>query len=158
MKETELDLWQSDVARQNALYDGFSAPWTVGELTKKIRFLLEGQIGEVWVLGEISNFRIPSSGHCYFTLKDETAVINAVFFRSDAQKLTFELKDGLSVVVRGLLTVYETKGQYQLRVLEAKKKGAGSLLEKFEELKRKLSQEGLFDLSRKKSSLFFQKK
>ncbi|WP_134390427.1 exodeoxyribonuclease VII large subunit [Methylacidiphilum sp. Yel] len=158
MKETELDLWQSDVARQNALFDGFSAPWTVSELTKKIRFLLEGQIGEVWVIGEISNLRIPSSGHCYFTLKDETAVINAVFFRSEAQKLTFELRDGLSVVVRGLLTVYETKGQYQLRVLEAKKKGAGSLLEKFEELKRKLSQEGLFDLSRKKKLPLFPEK
>ncbi|ACD82851.1 exodeoxyribonuclease VII large subunit [Candidatus Methylacidiphilum infernorum] len=158
MNERELDLWQTEVARQNAAVEGPPEPWTVSGLTKKIRFLLEGNIGEVWVIGEVSNLRIPSSGHCYFTLKDETAVINAVFFRTEAEKLDFPLKDGLSIVVRAFLTVYESRGQYQLRVVEARKKGAGSLLEKFEELKRKLAQEGLFDLSRKKKLPLFPEK
>ncbi|WP_134438988.1 exodeoxyribonuclease VII large subunit [Methylacidiphilum caldifontis] len=158
MNELELDLWKTEVAKQNAEAEGPAEPWTVSGLTKKIRLLLEGNIGEVWVIGEISNLRIPSSGHCYFTLKDQSAVINAVFFRSDAEKLDFPLKDGLSVVVRAFLTVYETRGQYQLRVVEAREKGAGSLLEKFEQLKRKLSSEGLFDLSRKKKLPVFPEK
>jgi exodeoxyribonuclease VII large subunit len=123
---------------------------TVSELTSRIRDVLEDQIGEVTVTGEISNFRNPGSGHLYFTLKDEGATLAAVMFRGDAGRLGFTMKDGQAVVARGLLTVYEARGQYQIRVLSMQTKGLGSLQERFEALKLKLAAEGLFDLERKR--------
>jgi exodeoxyribonuclease VII large subunit len=123
---------------------------TVSELTSRIRDVLEDTFGEVTVSGEISNFRNPGSGHLYFTIKDEGATLAAVMFRGDATRLGFDLRDGQAVVARGLITVYEARGQYQLRVLSMQPKGKGSLQERFEALKRLLQAEGLFDSERKR--------
>src|SRR5277367_5787683 len=91
-------------------------PISVADLTTTIRDLLETGIGEIWVAGEISNFRAPGSGHLYFTLKDETATLAAVMFRSEAARIGFALQDGQAVIARGSITVYESRGQYQLQV------------------------------------------
>ncbi len=123
---------------------------SVSQLNAEIRSLLEGQIGEVSVRGEISNLRRQSSGHVYFTLKDEGGQIRAVLFRGDAARLKFAPADGQSVIVHGELTVYELRGEYQIRVSRMEAQGKGTLQEKFEALKRKLLAEGLFEQARKK--------
>ncbi|MCE0496510.1 MAG: exodeoxyribonuclease VII large subunit [Methylacidiphilales bacterium] len=125
-------------------------PISITDLTGTIRDLLEANLGEVWVSGEISNYRAPGSGHLYFTLKDETATLQAVMFRPDARRIGFELEDGMAVLARGSITVYEARGQYQLQVAEIRTRGQGSLQQRFEELKRKLQAEHLFDLDRKR--------
>jgi exodeoxyribonuclease VII large subunit len=122
----------------------------VAEITRLIKTVLEGGIGEVWVEGEVSNFRQPSSGHCYFTLKDETAQIRAVLFRGNQAGMKFRLKDGLLVRVFGEVSVYERSGEYQIVVRQIEEGGKGALQAKFEALKEKLLKEGLFDESRKK--------
>lgn len=124
--------------------------YSIADLTSTIREVLEESVGEVWVTGEISNFRNPGSGHLYFTLKDATATLNAVMFRGDASRVGFALKDGLAVLAKGRITVYEARGQYQLQVMQLRPRGQGSLQEKFEALKRKLDAEGLFDSDRKR--------
>lgn len=129
--------------------------YTVADLTGYIREILEEQVGEVWVTGEISNFRNPGSGHLYFTLKDPTATLSAVMFRGDASRVGFALKDGLAVLARGRITVYEARGQYQIQVLQLRPRGQGSLQEQFEALKRKLAAEGLFESDRKRALPFF---
>lgn len=116
---------------------------TVSELTRQISELLQQEIGYVVVQGEISNFKLHSSGHRYFTLKDEEAQINCVFWRS--KQIDFELNDGMKVVVSGWLTVYPQRGQYQIDCVNIISIGIGDLYIKFEALKRKLSEEGLFD-------------
>lgn len=121
---------------------------TVSELTQKIANLLNNEIGFVSVTGEISNFKLHSSGHRYFTLKDEEAQINCVFWRS--KQINFELEDGLKVVVTGWLTVYPARGQYQIDCFEIFPLGLGELYLRFEALKKKLDQEGLFDSKYKK--------
>ncbi len=120
---------------------------TVGELTRSIRDLLEGRIGEVWVEGEISNHRKQASGHQYFTLKDDRAQLACVLFARAAtrQKLT----DGMAVQVFGSITVYDARGQYQMIVQNVQPRGQGALQAKFEALKRNLDAEGLFDVSKK---------
>ncbi len=123
---------------------------SVGILTQQIRSLLEGSFDSVQVRGEISNFRRQSSGHIYFTLKDADAQIKAVFFRGDVRNLKFDPKDGMSVVVYGELTVYNVRGEYQIRVTRILPEGKGNLQEQFEALKRKLFVEGLFEEARKK--------
>ena len=125
-------------------------PISIADLTSTIRELLETGIGEVWVAGEISNFRAPGSGHLYFTLKDATATLAAVMFQREARRVGFALADGQAVLVRGTITVYEARGQYQLQVAEIRPRGQGSLQQRFEELKRKLTAEGLFELDRKR--------
>jgi len=125
-------------------------PISVTDLTTTIRELLETGLGEVWVAGEISNFRAPGSGHLYFTLKDETATLSAVMFVREARRVGFALADGLAVLVRGTITVYEARGQYQIQVAEIRPRGQGSLQQRFEELKIKLTAEGLFSLERKR--------
>ncbi len=125
-------------------------PLTVGELTGQIRDLLEGGFSEVLVQGEVSNFRSPGSGHLYFTLKDESAVLSAVMFRGDAARLRFALAEGAAVVAKGRITVYEARGQYQIQVQSLQLAGQGTLQQQFEALKRKLEAEGLFDPDRKK--------
>jgi len=124
--------------------------YTVTELTRLIRMALERQFGEVWLEGEISNLRQPASGHYYFTLKDESAQINAVLFRGDQQGLKFQLRDGLMVRAIGEISVYERGGQYQIIVRRVEEAGQGGLQAKFEALKRKLQQEGLFAQERKR--------
>jgi len=123
----------------------------VTEITRLIKTILEGEIGEVWVEGEMSNLRQPSSGHCYFTLKDETAQIRAVLFRGNQVGMKFRLKDGLLVRVFGEVSVYERSGDYQVIVRQIEEGGKGALQAKFEALKEKLLKEGLFDESRKKA-------
>src|SRR5476651_1861757 len=125
-------------------------PVSISDLTSTIRDLLETGIGEVWVAGEISNFRAPGSGHLYFTLKDATATLSAVMFAREARRGGFALADGQAILVRGTITVYEARGQYQIQVAEIRPLGQGSLQQRFEELKRRLSEEGLFALERKR--------
>jgi len=124
--------------------------FTIAELTRHIRDTLESAYPDVWVEGEISNLRIPSSGHCYFTLKDETAQLRAVMFRTQARLLRFTAEDGLKVICRGRINVYEQRGEYQLIAEMLEPKGIGDLQLAFEQLKSRLAQEGLFEEGRKK--------
>jgi exodeoxyribonuclease VII large subunit len=130
--------------------DSPRTPITVAALTSAIRDVLEEGFEEVWVAGEISNFRSPGSGHLYFTLKDATATLAAVMFRQEAARIGFALRDGQAVLARGAVTVYEARGQYQLQVVEIQPRGQGTLQQRFEELKRRLQAEGLFELERKR--------
>ncbi|MCX5886470.1 MAG: exodeoxyribonuclease VII large subunit [Proteobacteria bacterium] len=123
---------------------------SISELTQLIKFQLEQGFDYLWVEGEISNFRMPSSGHFYFTLKDEKSQIRAVMFRSQNRTLEFAPEDGLSVICRGRLNVYETRGEYQLILDYLEPKGRGALQLAFEQLKQRLAQEGLFDPDHKK--------
>jgi exodeoxyribonuclease VII large subunit len=128
----------------------FRPIYTVSQLTAEVKALLEGKFEHVWVEGEISNFRLPSSGHLYFTLKDESAQVRAVMFRMQNRLLKFDPEDGLKVVCYGRLTVYEPRGEYQVVVDHMEPKGLGALQLAFEQLKEKLSREGLFDPAHKK--------
>src|SRR3972149_182861 len=131
---------------------------TVSELTSVIKSTLEDNFTDVWVEGEIYNFRVPSSGHIYFTLKDNSSQIKAVLFRSSARILKFVPKDGLHVLCRGRITVYEFRGEYQIVLEYMEPKGVGALLLAFEQLKERLSKEGLFNEARKRQIPPFPKK
>ena len=123
---------------------------SVGELNAKIRDLLENELQTVWVEGEISNARVWNTGHLYFTLKDSGSQIKAVMFRSAVRYLKFRPEDGLKVVARGKVSVYDPKGEYQILCEHMEPKGLGSLQQAFEQLKKKLAAEGLFDPARKR--------
>ena len=123
---------------------------TVSELNATIRDLLENQLQNVWVEGEISNARVWNTGHMYFTLKDGASQIKAVMFRSAVRYLKFKPEDGLKVVARGKVSVYDPKGEYQIICEHMEPKGLGSLQQAFEQLKKKLAAEGLFDPARKR--------
>ncbi len=123
---------------------------TVSALTRLLRESLEEAFPDVWVEGEVSNLRVPQSGHCYFTLKDEGAQIRAVFFRNASRLLRFDLEDGLSVIARGRVSVYAPRGEYQIVVEYLEPKGIGALQLAFEQLKERLAREGLFDPERKR--------
>ena len=122
----------------------------VAELTHRIRATLEEEFGDLWVEGEVSNFRRPESGHWYFTLKDAQAQIAAVMFRGDQAGVAVRLADGLQVQAYGRVTVYEPRGQYQLVLRRIRSAGRGALLEAMERLKAKLQAEGLFETARKR--------
>ncbi|HXX75705.1 MAG TPA: exodeoxyribonuclease VII large subunit [Nitrospiraceae bacterium] len=124
---------------------------TVAELTGLIRTSIEAQFSDIWLEGEISNLRAPGSGHLYCTLKDGTSQIRAVLFRSNGLRLRFALQEGLHVIVRGRLTIYEPRGEYQIVLEHVEPKGIGALQLAFEQLKERLAVEGLFDQKRKKS-------
>jgi exodeoxyribonuclease VII large subunit len=124
--------------------------FTVSELSQEIKNLLEKRFPDVWVTGEVSNFRGATSGHLYFTLKDAGAQIRAVCFRNQARYLKFKPQDGIAVIARGHLSVYEARGEYQLCVDYLEPAGIGALQLAFEQLKQKLAAEGLFDPARKK--------
>ena len=126
-------------------------PLTVSALTAQIKEILEDQVGEVSVQGEISNLRHQSSGHYYFTLKDEGSQIPCALFKGSAGRLAVAPKDGAKVVAGGELSVYAPRGAYQLIVRSLEPAGKGDLHQRFEELKRKLQGEGLFEESRKRS-------
>ena len=126
------------------------ALYTVSALTALLRLHIESAFSDVWVEGEVSNLRIPTSGHAYFTLKDATSQIRAVLFRSAGRALRFALQDGMHLVCRGRLTVYEPRGDYQVVVEHAEPKGVGALQLAFEQLKERLAAEGLFDQARKR--------
>src|ERR1039457_2225097 len=123
---------------------------TVTELTWQIKRLLEKQVGEIWVTGEVTNLRSLTSGHNYFTLKDAGSQLNCVLFQGEAQVDRALLQDGRKVTVQGDVTVYEARGQYQLRVTKVELQGIGALQAAFEKLKQKLKAEGLFAPERKR--------
>jgi len=123
---------------------------SVSELTDRIQGVLETEFLDVWVEGEISNLKLATSGHFYFSLKDERAQVAAVLFRNDARLVRFKPADGMKVLARGALRVYPPRGGYQIQVQVLEPLGKGSLQQAFEELKQKLEQEGLFAASRKK--------
>ncbi len=124
--------------------------YSVSQLTDRIRTLLEERFFEIWVEGEISNCFLAKTGHVYFTLKDANAQIKAVMFRGDLRYLRFKVKDGLSVVARGQLTVYDAKGEYQIICRHLEPEGLGALQLAFDQLKERLAHEGLFDAARKR--------
>src|SRR3954451_4576686 len=124
--------------------------WPVRELMSAVRTSLEREYTDVWVEGEISNFRPAESGHLYFTLKDGDAQLRLVMFRTQARLLRFKPENGMQIVARGRVTVYEARGEMQLAAEYLEPKGAGALQVAFEQLKAKLAAEGLFDAARKK--------
>jgi exodeoxyribonuclease VII large subunit len=125
--------------------------WTVRALVAAVRTHVEREYSDAWVEGEISNFRAPDSGHLYFTLKDGDAQIRVVMFSSKARLLRFRPADGMQVVVRGRVTIYEDRGELQIAAEYIEPKGAGGLQVAFEQLKAKLEAEGLFAAERKKA-------
>ncbi len=124
--------------------------YSISEINAAIRETLEGAFDDVWVEGEISNCRQAPSGHYYFTLKDDQSQLRCVFFRQNARFLRFKPADGLAVLARGRIGVYEARGEYQLSVDHLEPRGAGALQLAFEQLKKKLAAEGLFDAARKR--------
>src|SRR5208283_32769 len=127
---------------------------TVTELVRRVRDALDATLSEGWVVGEISNARLAPSNHLYFTLKDSRSAINAVMFKTAFNRLRFKVVDGMEVIVRGRVQVYEQRGSLQLYAEEMEPRGVGALQVAFEQLKRRLEAEGLFDLARKRAMPF----
>src|ERR671919_3225426 len=123
---------------------------TVSEVSERIKIVLEDTFFDIWVEGEISNLRTPASGHAYLTLKDEHSQIRAVLFKMQRRYLRFDPKDGMLVIARGRLSLYEPRGEYQLVIDYLEPQGVGGLQIAFEQLKARLAQEGLFDPAHKK--------
>lgn len=123
---------------------------TVSDLTGLIKSVLEESFYDIWMEGEISNLRIPTSGHVYLTLKDKASQIRAVIFKSSAKNIKFELKDGMHIICHGKITVYDVRGEYQIVIDTVEPQGIGVLQLAFEQLKEKLFKEGLFDAKRKR--------
>ncbi len=132
--------------------------YTVSELTAKIKVLLEDSFPFIWICGEISNLRIPTSGHFYFTLKDKKAQINAVMFRGQNRNLRFMPENGMSVTGIGRVSVYEPRGNYQIILEYLEPEGRGAIQLAFEQLKERLTAEGLFDEKHKKPLPFLPRK
>ncbi|HCC0890496.1 TPA: exodeoxyribonuclease VII large subunit [Salmonella enterica] len=128
-----------------------STIFTVSRLNQTVRLLLEQEMGQVWISGEISNFSQPASGHWYFTLKDDTAQVRCAMFRNSNRRVTFRPQHGQQVLVRANITLYEPRGDYQIIVESMQPAGEGLLQQKYEQLKAKLQAEGLFDQQFKKS-------
>src|SRR6476659_5196466 len=135
--------------KQQALFHPPKSVMTVSQLIGILRTSIESQFTDLWLEGEVSNLRMPGSGHVYCTLKDEFSQIRAVLFRSSALRLRFALQEGMCIIVRGRLTVYETRGEYQIVLDSVEPKGVGALQLAFEQLKKRLAGEGLFDEARK---------
>ncbi|HEX6895436.1 MAG TPA: exodeoxyribonuclease VII large subunit [Bryobacteraceae bacterium] len=131
-------------------WGGAHNTYTVAELTASIRELLGSEFADIWVSGEISGSRTVSSGHCYFTLKDQAAQLRCVAFRASLRYLKFKPQDGMAVLARGRIDVYDARGEYQLLVEALEPQGHGALQFAFEQLKKKLAAEGLFDAARKR--------
>jgi exodeoxyribonuclease VII large subunit len=142
------------MASTDQLGFSFRAPerrvWKVRDVVAAVRTHIEREYSDAWVEGEISNFRAQASGHLYFTLKDESSQLSGVMFRSQARLLRFRPDNGMQVLVRGRITIYEERGQLQILAEHIEPQGAGALQIAFEQLKAKLEAEGLFDASRKK--------
>ncbi|HEX5036795.1 MAG TPA: exodeoxyribonuclease VII large subunit, partial [bacterium] len=124
--------------------------YSISEITRQIKGQLEDNFSEVWIEGEISNFKPATSGHFYMSLKDDQAQIRAVMFRGSNSGLKFRPENGLQVLAYGRVTVYEPRGEYQIIVEHLEPKGAGALQLAFEQLKKKLEAEGLFAAERKR--------
>jgi exodeoxyribonuclease VII large subunit len=123
---------------------------TVSQITRRVKNLLEAEIGRVWVSGEISNWRVSPAGHAYFTLKDENSQIDCVMFRGRMSRVQFQPESGIEVVVQGQVSVYERRGNYQIICEDMHPKGLGALQLAFEQLRKKLEEEGLFAEEHKK--------
>jgi exodeoxyribonuclease VII large subunit len=123
---------------------------TVSDVSERVKIVLEDTFFDIWVEGELSNLRLPSSGHMYLTLKDEHSQLRAVLFKMQRRYLRFNPKDGMSVIARGRITLYEPRGEYQLVIDYMEPKGVGALQMAFEQLKARLAQAGFFDLARKR--------
>jgi exodeoxyribonuclease VII large subunit len=123
---------------------------TVSDVSERVKIVLEDTFFDIWVEGELSNLRLPSSGHMYLTLKDEHSQLRAVLFKMQRRYLRFNPKDGMSVIARGRITLYEPRGEYQLVIDYMEPKGVGALQIAFEQLKARLAQAGFFDLARKR--------
>lgn len=121
-----------------------STIFTVSRLNQTVRLLLEQEMGQVWISGEISNFTQPASGHWYFTLKDDTAQVRCAMFRNSNRRVTFRPQHGQQVLVRANITLYEPRGDYQIIVESMQPAGEGLLQQKYEQLKQRLADEGLF--------------
>src|SRR4030095_8341110 len=132
--------------------------YTVSELTFELKNLLEGNFPSIWLSGEVSNFRPHGSGHHYFCLKDASSQIQAVMFRGANRLLKFKLEDGLEVIGNRRIPVYEPRGSYQIVLEYLEPKGLGALQLAFEQLKKKLEAEGLFEAARKRPLPLFPKK
>ncbi len=132
--------------------------YSVSELTSELKILLEDKYPFIWIYGEISNFRKPSSGHFYFTLKDAKAQISVVMFRAQQMNLKFFPQDGMEITGMGRISLYESRGSYQVILEYMEPRGAGALQKAFEQLKLKLSNEGLFDSLHKKPIVFLPSK
>ncbi|MFH1062305.1 MAG: exodeoxyribonuclease VII large subunit [Candidatus Omnitrophota bacterium] len=132
--------------------------YTVAELTRNIREILEDSFPQVWIKGEVSTLRTPQSGHMYFTLKDEKAQLKCVFFKNASSRLNFKLEEGMECVCSGRISLYDQSGQYQLYVNTVEPLGKGSLQLAYEQLKKKLEQEGLFDSAHKRPMPFLPQK
>lgn len=124
--------------------------FTVSEITTDLKELIEDNFASVWLKGEVSNLKLAASGHCYFTLKDAGAQISCVMFKGSLRTLKFRPEDGLQMVVHGALTLYEAHGKYQIIADHMEPDGVGALQLAFEQLKKKLGAEGLFDAARKR--------
>ena len=125
--------------------------FSVSELNQLSKSLLEDGIGEIYVTGEISNLAQPSSGHCYFSLKDSGAQVRCALFRMTRMRLTHDIENGMQVTVRAKVSLYEARGDYQLIVNHLEPAGIGALQRAFEKLKNKLKNKGYFDESIKKA-------
>lgn len=132
--------------------------YTVSEINQNIKHILESKFDNIWIEGEVSNLRMPGSGHIYFSLKDSQSQIRAVLFSSFSQKTRFKLEDGIHIIASGSISLYEKRGEYQVIVNYLEPKGIGALQLAFEQLKKKLFDEGLFDSSHKKPIPSFPKK
>ncbi len=132
----------------------FRQIFTVSTLTREIKTLIEERFPLVWISGEISNLSLPASGHAYFSLKDSNAVISGVMFRNQRRRLRFAPENGMKITGMGRLSLYEPRGSYQLIFEHLEPEGAGALQAAFEQLKKKLAQQGLFDEDRKKEIPF----
>ncbi|MFH1783996.1 MAG: exodeoxyribonuclease VII large subunit [bacterium] len=141
----------------NSLFDD-KRVFTIGEINKISKDMLEGAFSNIWVQGEISNYKLHSMGHMYFTLKDEEGQISAVMYKGYTSQLRFTPGDGLKVLLRGKLSIYLKRGQYQIVAYEMQPAGKGALQLAFEQLKEKLSKEGLFDQARKRPLPFLPQK
>lgn len=147
-----------DESQREAAGHTDSAPLSVSQLTRVIKNLLEQSIPRVWVAGEICDLSRPSSGHLYFTLKDEQSQVRAVIWRSAAQRMPFKLKDGLAVICCGGVEVYAPRGSYQLIINQLQPQGMGELQLAFQQLHQLLAAQGLFDPARKKTLPRFPKR
>ena len=144
-------------ARDNNIVEQLALAWeprrrtyTVAELNARIRTLLDAEFDDVWVAGEVSGCRMAASGHCYFTLKDKDAQLRCACFRSSLRYLRVKPQDGMAILARGRIDVFEARGEYQLLVEVIEPQGHGALQFAFEQLKRKLAADGLFDTARKR--------
>jgi exodeoxyribonuclease VII large subunit len=144
-------------AEEEALKNGNIRVYTVSEINEDLKNLIERNYAKLWVEGEISNLSVPMSGHAYWTLKDETSQIKVVMFRDKFSVVGFQIEQGMKVIVYGQLTIYVSRGEHQIIAEQIVPKGIGILQMRFEQLKKKLAAEGLFDPARKRQIPFLPK-